>query len=88
MMVKQEAKRSEDMNRFNGPMTRAGEILVDRADLSVIEHLEAIKSLQSEEQKEIRERILREGALPEGSLIKAAPHTEVLANIVSLVVAA
>ena len=86
MMVNQEITRIEDMNIFNVPMTRTEEILVDKADMSVIEHLEEIKALQSDEQKELRDRILREGAAPEGSLIKLAPHTEVLANIVSLVV--
>ena len=85
MMVNQEIQRIEDLNIFNVPMTRTEEILVDRADMSVIEHLEAIKAMQSEEQKDIRERILREGAAPPGSLLQAAPHTEVLANIVSLV---
>lgn len=86
MMVNQEIQRIEDMNIFNVPMTRTEELLVDKADMSVIEHLEAIKGLQSEEQKEIRARILREGAAPPGSQFSAAPHTEVLANIVSLVV--
>jgi hypothetical protein len=44
MMVNQEIQRIEDMNIFNVPMTRTEEILVDKADMSVIEHLEAIKS--------------------------------------------
>lgn len=34
------------------------EVLIDRADMTVIEHLEAIKNLQSPAQAEIRQRML------------------------------
>lgn len=52
-------QRIEDMNIFAAPMPGAkGEVLIDGADMSVIEHLEAIKRLQSKSQEEIRQRIL------------------------------
>ena len=75
--------RVEDMNIFNVPLTRTEELVIDKADMSVIEHLEAIKEMQSEEQKAIRERILREGAHQDGMVIGSAPQMEVVANIVS-----
>lgn len=49
----------EDLNIFAAPMPGAkGEVLIDGADMSVIEHLEAIKRLQSASQQEIRDRII------------------------------
>lgn len=83
MMINQEIKRIEDLNIFNVPLTRTEELVVDKANMSVIEHLQAIKELQSPEQARIRERIRREGAVPQGGLIDAAPKTEVLANVVT-----
>lgn len=54
------------------------EVFVEEADMDVIDHLEAIKKLQSKEQLEIRERMLREK--------QAEPETEIVthANIVTL----
>lgn len=75
--------RIEDTNVFAVPLQRTQEIVIDGADMSVIEHLEAIKRLQDPEQQKIRERILREGATPEGSSFKAAPRQNVIAQIVS-----
>ena len=75
--------RVEDMNIFNVPLTRTEEVVIDKADMSVIEHLEAIKEMQSEEQKAIRERIIREGAHRDGMVVGAGPQMEVVANIVS-----
>jgi hypothetical protein len=50
----------EDTHVFNLARVKTEEVLVNRADMSVIEHLEAIKALQSDKQREIRQRILRE----------------------------
>ena len=58
-MSMQEIQRIEDMNIFAAPMPGSkGEVLIDGADMSVVEHLEAIKRLQSATQQEIRDRIL------------------------------
>jgi len=76
--------RIEDTNIFNIPLTRAEEIVIDKADMSVIEHLEAIKELQQPEQKRIRERVLREGRNPEGYEVREGPALEVVANLVAV----
>ena len=61
------------------------ELVVDKADLSVVEHLEAIKSLQSEKQKELREkaRHAKQGMTVH---MDANPNVkrEVIANVVQL----
>lgn len=52
-----------DMQDFNifAPMSRkTDEILVDLTNWGVVEHLDQIKKLQSEKQKEIRSRILND----------------------------
>lgn len=77
----------EDMNIFNVPLTRAEEILIDDADMTVIEHLQAIKELQSEDQKRIRRDILKNGARPEGASMDYSPQATVHANLISLNVA-
>jgi hypothetical protein len=76
-------ERVEDINIFAVPLTRTQEILVDKADMTVIEHLEAIKRLQSPEQQAIRERILREGAMPPGASSPTA-RQHVIAQLVHL----
>ena len=51
--------RVEDLNIFAAPIPGSrGEVLVDGADMTVIEHLDAIKRLQAASQEEIRQRIL------------------------------
>jgi len=47
----------KDTNIF-APFTKMKEIVIDKADMSVIEHLEAIKRLQDPAQAEIRKKIL------------------------------
>lgn len=81
-MAETERKSIEDFNIFHVPLTRAEEIIIDTADLSVIDHLNAIKELQSEQQKDIRQRILREGSHREGR--GAQPKMDVVANLVSI----
>ena len=63
MYTKMEIQRVEDMNVFN-VKGRQEQVLVDKADMSVVEHLEAIKALQSDKQKEIRNRMLNEHERP------------------------
>jgi hypothetical protein len=61
------------------------ELLVDSANMEVVDHLEAIKELQSEKQKELRERHRRQ----EGGLVQpdGIPERNVIANVVELRVA-
>jgi hypothetical protein len=76
----------EDLNIFAQAMPGSkGEVLVDGADMTVVEHLEAIKRLQSAKQKEIRDRILRSresgnevdpGAMKHRSNVVALVHYE------------
>lgn len=75
--------RVEDMNIFAAPMPGdKGEVLIDGADMSVIEHLEAIKRLQSASQAEIRQRIL--DARSEGTAVYP-PMPNAKSNVVALV---
>lgn len=53
---------------------QAEEIVVEQADMTVIEHLEAIKALQSEKQRELRASAAREDVAPE-----AAPERQLVA---------
>lgn len=77
----QSIQRIEDMNIFAAPMPGSkGEVLIDGADMSVIDHLEAIKKLQSASQQEIRDRIINQR---EGSIIEDRPLPK--SNVVALV---
>ena len=51
-----------DLSMIFAPFeTRVEEVVINRADMTVIEHLEAIKRLQDPEQSAIRRRMLEEG---------------------------
>lgn len=79
----QRITRVEDMNIFATPMPGSkGEVLVDGADLSVIEHLEAIKRLQAASQEEIRQRIL-EQRHEYSDITKQQPATSKVVALVS-----
>lgn len=54
----EEIRTMEDPNIFAPCAPKAKEVLVDKADLTVVEHLEAIKALQSDKQRDIRDRLL------------------------------
>jgi hypothetical protein len=79
-MVDRTIERIEDYNIFKTITTRADEIIIEKADMSVIEHLQAIKDLQSGTQEEIRKRMLDDRARGE----KASPDVEIHSNIVLL----
>ncbi len=79
-MVTRKIDRIEDFNIFKTITTRAEEIIIEKADMSVIEHLQAIKDLQSFDQEEIRNRILDDRARAEN----ASPDVEIYTNIVQL----
>lgn len=70
----------EDFNIFALARNKAEEVLVNRADMTVIEHLEAIKALQEPQQHEIRQRMLREG----GNQIPArnTPKLQLVAQLI------
>jgi hypothetical protein len=71
-------RSTRDLNVFATPLTRTQEVLIDQADLTVIEHLEAIKRLQSDKQKE-----LRANALNATAARNCTPRTNVIAQLVS-----
>jgi hypothetical protein len=79
-MVDRKIERIEDFNIFQTITTRADEIIIEKADMSVIEHLQAIKDLQSFGQEEIRNRILDDRARGEN----ASPDVTIHTNIVQL----
>lgn len=70
-------QRIEDYNCFR-VVDRAQEITFDRADLTVVEHLDAIKRLQAPKQQEIRQRLLREQPATE----RRTPRLQVVASLV------
>lgn len=54
-MVSHKVQTLDDFKIF-AEVGKAEQVLVDRADMSVIEHLEAIKKLQSDKQRELRQK--------------------------------
>lgn len=68
-----EHRSISNMNVF--ATKQAEQILIDKADMTVIEHLEAIKTLQSPKQRELRARV-REDRTDE-------PRIQLVANLVS-----
>lgn len=72
MMVHSKIERLEDFNVF---ATKAVErVFVDKADMSVIEHLEAIKAMQSPKQRELRDRSRQEQTDNAGELVAQLIH--------------
>ena len=67
----------EDFNVFRVKQHEE-EIFIEEADMTVLDHLQAIKDLQSEDQARIRERMLNEQ--------RAEPDVEIIthANILTL----
>lgn len=59
----------------------AEEILIDQADMSVIEHLQAIKDLQSDQQRELRAKARR--VLSQGEIIETTPEQSVVVQMVN-----
>ena len=65
-MVDTIIERPEDLNIFALAMTQAEQVAIDQADMSVVEHLEAIKDLQSDEQKMLRDKARKREARIDG----------------------
>jgi hypothetical protein len=59
----------EDTNIFAPFKSKAEEVLVNKADMSVIEHLEAIKRLQDPEQSLIRKKMIESEVIPQRNVI-------------------
>jgi len=53
-MATNEIRSIEEMNIFRLALTGAEEVVIDKADMSVIEHLQAIKDLQKQTQRDLR----------------------------------
>lgn len=49
-----------DLNIFSPKKDKIEQVIINQADMSVIEHLEAIKKLQSPKQQEIRKRLIND----------------------------
>lgn len=56
ILVESPIKSAADLNIFRLARNGAKEILIDRADMSVVDHLEAIQKLQAPKQAELREK--------------------------------
>jgi hypothetical protein len=69
VMTHTEIKSVEDYNIFAPFKVRAEEILFNTANMSVIEHLEAIKRLQDPEQSEIRKRMIDGKEIPNRDVV-------------------
>jgi hypothetical protein len=59
----------DDTNVFAPFRVKTEEVLIDKADMSVVEHLEAIKRLQDPAQAEIRKRMLEAEAAPKRNVV-------------------
>ncbi len=55
-MTSQKVSRLEDSNVFAVAIDKAEEVVIDRADMTVVDHLQAIKALQSEKQRVLRDK--------------------------------
>jgi hypothetical protein len=73
-------KSVDDLNIFKIPLERAEEIIIDKADMTVVQHLKAIKELQKDKQAEIRESRRKRDAREARDISK--PEHEVVANII------
>lgn len=82
IMMETKIERAEDFNIFYTPVRiRNEQVLVDKADMTVIEHLEAIKRMQSAKQRELREKLQRAPAeRPE----RGTPRLHLVAQLVHL----
>lgn len=79
-MVTSKIQRIEDMNIF-AVVGKTEQVLIDKADMSVVDHLEAIKSLQSDEQRKIRDRLIKEGRREDRYV--DSPRMHLVAQLVS-----
>lgn len=80
--VDHKIQRVEDFNIFALARSKAEEVLVNKADMTVIEHLEAIKRLQEPKQRELRQEMLRgrESARPS----RSTPKLQLVAQLIHL----
>lgn len=76
--VEQRIQRLEDCNVFS-VLGKTEQVLIDKADMTVVDHLEAIKQLQSEKQRELRQRIL---TAPQEAPARQRPRLQLVAQLV------
>lgn len=76
-MVTSEIRRVEDTNIF-AVVGQTEQVLIDQADMTVVDHLEAIKALQSQKQRDIRDRILKDPQAPQ----RQTPRLHLVAQLV------
>ncbi len=76
-MVSSEIRRIEDTNIF-AVVGQTEQVLIDQADMTVVDHLEAIKALQSAKQREIRDRLLA----PDRQAERVPPRLHLVAQLV------
>ena len=79
VMVDAKIRSVEDFNIFNIPLKRGEEVFIESANMTVIEHLEAIKRLQADKQGEIRAKMLSERS---ESVSTVAPASDVIVSLV------
>lgn len=80
--VDHKIQRIEDFNIFALARSKAEEVLVNKADMTVIEHLEAIKRLQEPKQRELRQQMLRDRK--DAPPARGAPKLQLVAQLVHL----
>lgn len=72
------------MNIFQVPLTRTDEIIIEEANMEVIDHLMAIKEMQAPKQAELRERMIREATVEEGEILpQTMPEQNMMAQIIT-----
>jgi hypothetical protein len=73
VMTMERPQSIADLNIFNTKRS-VEQVFVDKADMSVIEHLQAIKDLQSPKQRELRDRNVKQSTENAGELVAQLIH--------------
>jgi len=60
----------DDLCIFKYKDNEIDQVIVEQADMTVIEHLEAIKEIQKPKQKELREKLAREERMKAGKVVE------------------
>lgn len=68
-IVEDEVTRLEDLNIFAMAIGKAEQVTINQADMTVVEHLDAIKNLQSDKQKDLREKARKGDSDVRGNII-------------------
>jgi len=79
-MVNTTIERVEDLNIFAMAVGQAEHVVIDKANMDVVDHLQAIKDLQSDKQKELRDKARKGESMREGENVV---HGEVVVQLVN-----